>query len=148
MYMYVKEITVAYCIKNTVLFNGVRILTAGMRCKFCGGESCFLIIGLLILEFRFWPTRKRSQAPQDNFFARISLNHEPWLKYHIHYMFCDLEEIWYPFDDMNVNHFKYQSVPKTTSPMPLSSKNWFWLVEMKYNLLNQIEKILLNCCSC
>ena len=40
-----------------------------------------------------------------------------------------------------------QSVPKTTSPMPQSSKNWFGLVKVAYNLLNQIEKILLKCCS-
>jgi len=26
--------------------------------------------------------------------------------------------------------FKFQSVPKTTSPMPLSSNNWFGLVKM------------------
>jgi len=71
-------------------------------------ESCFLIIGLLILELRFWPTRKWSQAPQGNFFGRIALKREPWQKYHIHYMFSDLEEIWYQFDDMNVNHFKYK----------------------------------------
>jgi hypothetical protein len=42
-----------------------------------------------------------------------------------------------------------QSVPKTTSPMPLSSQNWFGLVKFAYNitLLNQIEKILLKYCS-
>ena len=39
-----------------------------------------------------------------------------------------------------------QSVPNTTSPMPLSSKNWFGLVNIAQNL-NQIEKILLKYCS-
>jgi hypothetical protein len=40
-----------------------------------------------------------------------------------------------------------QSAPKTTSPMPLSSINWFGLAKIAFNLLNQIEKILLKCCS-
>jgi len=34
----------------------------------------------------------------------------------------------------------FQSAPKTTSPMPQSSKNWFRLVKIALNLLNQIEK--------
>ena len=33
-----------------------------------------------------------------------------------------------------------QSAPKTTSPMPLSSKNCFGLVKFALNFLNQIEK--------
>jgi len=40
-----------------------------------------------------------------------------------------------------------QSAPKTTSPKPHSSINWFGLVKIAFNLLNQIEKILLRCCS-
>jgi hypothetical protein len=39
----------------------------------------------------------------------------------------------------NGNEIRLQSAPKTTSPMPLSSKNWFGL--------DQIEKILLKYCS-
>ena len=30
------------------------------------------------LELRFWPTRKRSQPSQGDFFARIALQREPW----------------------------------------------------------------------
>jgi hypothetical protein len=47
----------------------------------------------------------------------------------------------------NGNEIRLQSAPKTTRLMPLSSKNWFGLGKISYNLLNQIEKILLKYCS-
>ena len=47
----------------------------------------------------------------------------------------------------NGNEIRLQSAPKTTRLMPLSSKNWFGLVNIAHNLLNQIEKILLKYCS-
>jgi hypothetical protein len=41
----------------------------------------------------------------------------------------------------NGNEIRLQFVPKNTRLMPLSSKNWFGLGKISYNLLNQIEKI-------
>ena len=46
--------------------------------KYAGSDIGRLFKITRQLELRFWPTRKRSQPSQGDFFARISLQREPW----------------------------------------------------------------------
>jgi hypothetical protein len=72
-----------YLIKDTIYFNkhvhDIDIFINDKWRKYAGSDIGRLFNITRRLELRFWPTRKRSQPSQGDFFARIALQREPWI---------------------------------------------------------------------
>ena len=70
-----------YLITDTIDFNkhvhDIVILINDKWRKYVGSDIGRLFKITRLLELRFWPTRKRSQPSQGDFFDRISLQREP-----------------------------------------------------------------------
>ena len=74
-----------------------------------------------------------------------------WNNFHHFFLFWSYAPVYFSWKRRHPflwpHSSNFQSAPKYTSPIPLSSKNCFGLVKFALNFLNQIEKILLKCCS-
>ena len=72
-----------YLITDTIDFNkhahNIDIFINDKWRKYVGSDIGRLFKITRWLELLFWPTRKQSQPSQGDFFARITLQHEPWL---------------------------------------------------------------------
>ena len=70
-----------YLITDTIDFNkhvhDIDIFINDKWRKYAGGDIGRHFKITRRLELRFWPTRKRSQPSQGNFFARIALQRQP-----------------------------------------------------------------------
>ena len=71
-----------YLITDTIDFNkhvhDIDIFINDKWRKYAGGDIGRLFKITRRLELRFWPTRKRSQPSQGDFFTWITLQREPW----------------------------------------------------------------------
>jgi hypothetical protein len=71
-----------YLITDTIDFNkhvhDIDIFINDKWRKYAGGDIGRLFKITRWLELRFWPTRKRSQPSQGDFFTWITLQREPW----------------------------------------------------------------------
>ena len=87
-----------YLVTDTIDFNkhvhNVDIFINDKWRKYGDGDIRRLFKITRRLELRFWPTRKRSQPSQGDFFVRIALQREPWMhvpvKWFFFNFFCSL----------------------------------------------------------
>jgi hypothetical protein len=84
-----------YLTTDTIDFNkhvhDIHIFINDKWRKYAGGDIGWLFKITRRLELRFWPTRKRSQPSQGDFFARIALQREPCLhEPHDHMLQCNI----------------------------------------------------------